>query len=642
MARYQIVPEAEEVFANSVYNKHGQYSGSQRENAGNSANSCNYTLYMGAPEWASHEQVEVANGMQHAAKFSIGNRGTGDSVPKQIDMVYDTNNRGGMGVVRQRLLYSKNDYEKTVKVTFRTWDGINADSVSDMKETEVTLNPGGTYLTITSMPGYEKGQYFKEIHYQIESIPAKTPSNQANMYGDHDVQVLTEDAFAANASGIVSTITVSDAQEPEAGQTAHTKAVGTTYGGLHGKHRIEGLNPYGSNTVTAGNTATIKATISVKGNGGDLMWGTFIDELYVISPYGAELTDWSFKNSSNTAFTPDISEISTEGMNLPEAYRDTARVYKVDFSKYTEEQDVYDYRMVGIVKPAAPATYSYRARNDITMTYRMKTEYDDPLGAVGNLVWGKAHYPHTTDDAGRELPDLSSVAFGGMIPVKDSQNYHLVPANAETWLKGGVSLNILGTEDLTTQTFAAPAGTDEYYQWTGNDDETVLNGNKGIDYRMKITNSTSNDVSTASFFIPVPKQDVTWNSKYQPGGAWNYNMYLLDKPEITQASSASYTVYYSTAQGGSDPADWGSDAWTPWPEGSLTTEQLRAITFVKLTANDFDMQKTDQVDLKFGVDEYDEEDVGKIDTWASSYTSRLSTAETNKGTIKSASILAPA
>ena len=129
--------------------------------------------------YTSDHQIDIGGpGFEHrqeytVGSFLIGNRGTGDSVPKHVTLEYDVHNTGYIGVTTQYLLRNLsvagvNDSVVT-NLQYKLWDS-KTNTVTDWMSYNGEIPQP---LVITDFTN-EEGVYLKGFQYDIDTVPALT------------------------------------------------------------------------------------------------------------------------------------------------------------------------------------------------------------------------------------------------------------------------------------------------------------------------------------------------------------------------------------------------------------------------------------------------------------------------------------
>lgn len=320
--------------------------------------------------------------------------------------------------------------------------------------------------------------------------------------------------------------------------------------------------------------------------------------IYVVSPYGSDMSlsvayrsllskeYWGvagkWDDYTNLAKQPDIYEVPAS--DALKAEYPQARVYKLDFSKFTSADDFYDMRTFGPsvawregakVVPYAinPCYWAYTGGSSIVMNYASDPEKDQPGFISAQLIW------YEFDTATKE--DL--VYGSGFADDKWDLN-----GNGSTTDKIGRpmgSMEIKAPADLVVKSSAkmATQPDSQYITYDGLS-KTLIGANSTVDYRLVASNPTKIDANGFITYWPVPKKGQDWGRAIQPNGAFQFDMFL--NGGLKSALPAGYTISYArNATPTSQALDWGSFEWTDEDNTSAWTQQdWDAVNFVRISS----------------------------------------------------------
>ena len=408
---YEIKGEYEEVYA--LVN----YQDARRITDGKVYDS---TLYMGAPGYEFNQE-------RSAGYFFFGNRGLKDSAKKQVTITYDagsTGSTGMIGVTQQRLPQSVAGDHTISDIWVKTWNSATGEISRPMSYT------GGSTLNLRDLGiRGNSGIYLKEITFQMDTIPARSlisdaASRDKNSYSNSEsylyrfnAKVLKGDKVKVISEQIENKIEIANVEPPAAHATGDKKnsgegqnseymtIVGRTFNGLQGKRLVLGntLDYDPNNQIKAGEEGQVKSKVHFHA------WtpqnAQLIDAIYLISPFGEDFTNIKMHYSRGGGFPiqnkeylknenepqPVITEHPASDFTLPKEYS-KAKVYKLDFTQITGDQEKYDARVVGgnVLSQASllntPLSTDSQY-NGSWISYDYKPKISDPYGTYSDLMW---------------------------------------------------------------------------------------------------------------------------------------------------------------------------------------------------------------------------------------------------------------
>ena len=581
---YLIRADYEEVFINVTFQNEKRYQSGYYSHT---------TLYMGAPGNEFNQERE-------GGSFLVGNRGTGDSVPKTITIEYDTKDSGCIGVTQQRLPALSTSKYQTSDHCYKTWDSRTGE-VSDW--ISFTLPSDGIVnLKDLGIPG-DSGVFIKALKFNITTIPRLSyllsgNAQDADEYkfickvlSPDTVTLLTKMEELEN-NRIKSTMTIADQQTAPSSGNGETSGTGETGGtgeaGGNGSTGGAGASPanapvvgrvfdglYGKSlmlgTTTAYNRVSIQAGTTKRFHMGlhfhawDTLNFQMIDTVYLVSPYGDKYSNIVVGNtrvqSPETAKKylkgecpqPVISEVPASE-EMKSTYPN-AKVYKLDFTNITDPQGIYNARMIGgntmstdsLNNTPLSANYQY---NHIWVEYDHNAAISDPTGDLGSIHWVKFHegkYP------------VAYSPKGGGYSITSKDIYNLTGNKNQTMGRFG-TVTITPTEGIEVTTAAKQkAEEEEWYRTYDGTPGSVLGVYSQVDYKLTVANRSSLPVNSVSVYWPVPKAGQDWGPDLTPSGPFNFSMSLENALEdVPEGYEVSYAKNVTPTE---SYEDWDSSTW---------------------------------------------------------------------------------
>lgn len=599
---FRMIPDEEEVFINAPYGS------STKQLQGTNGGDWIWTYGEGAAG-IGKEQEYILGGI------NLGNRKTKASVPKTITIDYDADNDHYYGVSQQNFNYNNKDYTNlyNLKVTLinPTTGEVQTPEISKELEQKIFQKNCVCRKDFSDSPDW----YLKEVKYSIQSIPARTKEDDVGRSMPFYGYVLRLPEKSVNLSDVRATV-------EDAAVDYNGDAVTPSHGSITGISQVKLYNGIISNVpyVYAGTAAmTIGSrdnTVSgwIRQYGYNYMgYATYIDALYFISPYGDELQDFRLSSTRNkVARTLDvpadmINELDRSTLNLPDGY-DKAKVYKIDLTQLTSEEDKQYFRLVGSkhVTTAESKTDPYGTGGDISFSYVTNIVYSDRSGAVGKdfggLVYIQPHYP----DNG-QMPNFALYSDSMR---DDTLN---LTGNTSNRVTSGYSWQINGTDSLTVATSGKMTTEDSsaYRTWDSKDQTSYIGSNNDINFRITIANTTTQSIRGISLYMPVPKKqdgagwngtansdaDFIQNDNYVTGeqGVFGFNMDLRGGGT---ADTSGYQFEYAIADNPSVKSeDWKNYKWYTADEITMMGAWAE-VNFIHI-ANDTPIEPTQQSHIDF-------------------------------------------
>lgn len=597
---FRMISDDEEVFINAPYASDGVLEGT---NGGDWI----WTYGEGAAG-IGKEQEYILGGI------NLGNRKTEKSVPKTVTIEYDALRKGYCGVSQQNFAYNNADktnfYGLQVTLINSKTGEKKKQNISQEKEQKIFRKNNVCRKDFTDDPDW----YLKEVKYSIQSIPARTQSddlgNRMKFYGF----VLNLPNKSEKLNDVK--ITVEDAAEDKDGNSLEN-----LHPAITGYSQIKLFNGVISN-VPYVQKATASLTIGSRDNkiSGTVrsygynysQYATYIDALYFISPYGDELSKFSLSSTRNKVTksldVPDamISELNSSALQLPKGY-EHAKIYKIDLTKLTSAEEKQYFRLVGNkhVTPAESETDPYGTGGEIWFSYVTSIDYSDPSGEVGNasdgLVYLQPHYPENG-----QMP-----SWGLYTDSMHADTLNLT-GNVKNRVTSGIHWQINGTDSLTVATSGkmTTEGENAYRTWNNEDQNSYIGSNNDINFRITLANTTPQSIRGISLYMPVPKKkdgngwngtqdsdaDFIQNDNFEQGsGEFGFNMDLVKGGE---ADTPGYHFAYAIVKNPSvKSSDWKNYTW-------YTADQISAnnawdqVNFIHIT-NDTPIEPTKQSHIDF-------------------------------------------
>ena len=634
---YEIKGEYEEVYA--LVN----YQDARRITDGKVYDS---TLYMGAPGYEFNQE-------RSAGYFFFGNRGLKDSAKKQVTITYDAGNTGMIGVTQQRLPQSVAGDHTISDIWVKTWNSATGEISGPMSYT------GGSTLNLKDLGiGGDSGIYLKEITFQMDTIPARSlisdaASRDKNSYSNSEsylyrfnAKVLKKDAVAVTSGRIENKIEIANVTQPaahapgdeknsgEGKNSEYMTIVGRTFNGLQGKRLVLGntLDYDPNNQVKAGEEGQVKSKVHFHA------WtpqnAQLIDAIYLISPFGEDFTNIKMHYSRGGGFPiqnkeylknenepqPVITEHPASDFTLPKEYS-KAKVYKLDFTQITGDQEKYDARVVGgnVLSQASllntPLSTDSQY-NGSWISYDYKPKISDPYGTYSDLMWVE-YYADTDKDVEYRREENHNVKLFDDI-------YELLGENPKKKLIGRMDpITILPTEELTVSSSAKKEQeVDSMYRtYVRGNPETVMKMRREANYKLRVQNFTSNPVTEFSVYFPIPKEGQDWGNTINPEGKFQYNNVLRRR---LRRVPEGFRVYYAkNVEPTAHYENWDDENWTEQDATKGWSESdWKAVNFVKMVWVGTDDHKAivNQDDYQavfdLGVDEgVAKEHMGRTNVW---------------------------
>ena len=638
---YEIKGEYEEVYA--LVN----YQDARRITDGKVYDS---TLYMGAPGYEFNQE-------RSAGYFFFGNRGLKDSAKKQVTITYDARNTGMIGVTQQRLPQNVAGDHTISDIKVKTWDPKTGVVSEWMPYT------GGRTLNLKDLGiGGDSGIYLKEIRFQMDTIPARSlisdeASRDKNSYSNSEsylyrfhAKVLKGDKVKVISEQIENKIEIANVEPPAAHATGDKKnsgegqnseymtIVGRTFNGLQGKRLVLGntLDYDLNNQIKAGEEGQVKSKVHFHA------WtpqnAQLIDAIYLISPFGEDFTNIKMHYSRGGGFLiqnkeylknenepqPVITEHPASDFTLPKEYS-KAKVYKLDFTQITGDQEKYDARVVGgnVLSQASllntPLSTDSQY-NGSWISYDYKPKISDPYGTYSDLMWVE-YNADTNKDTDypveyREYENHNVRLF--------EDKYKLLGKNPKgKWIGRMDPITILPTEELTVSSSAKKEQeVDSMYRtYVRGNPETVMKMRREANYKLRVQNFTSNPVTEFSVYFPIPKEGQDWGNTINPEGKFQYNNVLRRR---LRRVPEGFRVYYAkNVEPTAHYENWDDENWTEQDATKGWSESdWKAVNFVKMVWVGTDDHKAivNQDDYQavfdLGVDEgVAKEHMGRTNVW---------------------------
>ncbi|WP_028263526.1 LPXTG cell wall anchor domain-containing protein [Atopobium fossor] len=491
-----------------------------------------------------------------------------------------------------------------------------------------------------------EGMYLKRIEYKINTIPAKTEftawsisdnggerkeeTNDFAFFGNvltNDVRVKGQ--WGDDPSLFKTRIRIENtgAEEPNwhhrnqsewdfgdgkgtinlkyPGRSADHVTIGDTFTAFTGKSFIQG---HGQTTAYHDGTAYPLNYVI-----GDQIRNTYFNyfspvwngstagiqthkAMYYISPLGDDLSfqmvyrsvgakdfwrDNSVDENKVSPKQPDVYEVPVSDA-LKQKYPN-AKVYKLDFSKFTSDQDTFDTRAFGpsvywresaqaIPYAINSAYWAYTGEPNVLVSFNSDPEKDVP-GTYDQLMW----YEYDIDTP----EDL--VYGSGM-----TKDIYDLNGNGSTEDMIGTAFgiwNVKAPTDLIVRS-AAKMATQPDSQYITYDGlaKTLIGANSTVDYRLIANNPTQSDANGFTVYWPVPKKDENWGKAIQPNGAFQFDLFL--NGGIKSQLPAGYTVSYAkNATPTSQALDWDGFNWTNEADTANWSQQdWDAVNFVRISS----------------------------------------------------------
>lgn len=628
--RYEIVAPKEDVYVNTTMYSRGQdwplWEGYIADN----------NVYLGAPGF-EHTQERTLG------YFTVGNRGTGDSKPKTIIIDYDVNDTKIAGVTAQALPFisrAKADGTQPTQISdFKVtlWNSKTGETSEHTLE-----NPSQRFRVEDVLGAHVDGMYIKRIEYKINTIPARTKftcygneqySGGENLSSEDDGfaffgNVLTNDVrekgkWGDDPSLFKTRIRIENTGEEEPnwnhrnqdkwdfndgkgevnlkypGRSADHVTIGDTFTAFTGKSFIQGHGPVHAFHEGDPMTYVVGDQISNSAFGyfdptwddGSAQGQQTYRAIYYISPMGDDLSfQMQYHPVGSKSYWSDVDGVSAKQPDVYEvpasdALKETypnAKVYKLDFSKFTSPQDVYDMRTTGplvywresskCIPYSVNASYwAYTVETIVRVSFASDPSKDVP-GTYSQLMW----YEYDTDTSEELVYGADGFAqdkwdLNGNGSTEDLLGYPMGRWEVES----PTDLVVRSAAKMATQP-------DSRYITYDGVSETEIGANSTVDYRLVASNPTQSDAQGFKVYWPVPKKGQDWGKAIQPKGAFQFDMFLnggvkSDLPE-------GYKVYYAkNATPTGQALDWDGFDWTEEADtASWTQEDWDAVNFVRI------------------------------------------------------------
>lgn len=491
-----------------------------------------------------------------------------------------------------------------------------------------------------------EGMYIKHIEYKIDTIPSKTAltawdrglAGEETEFEDSSLyffgNVLTNDVREKGRWGddpslfkTVIRIENTGAEEPDwayrnqykwdfgdgrgevvfqyPSRSADHVTIGHTFTAFTGKSFIQGHGP--TTAFHDGTAYPLNFVVgdTVRDKGFDYFTPTWdgsargietFKVIYYISPLGDDLSfnmtyrsvgskdAWLQKSADPNNMSlkqPDVSEVPAS--DALKAVYPKAKVYKLDFSKLTSDQDIYDTRAYGpsvYWKESAEAIpyainagyWAYTADCALHVSFASDPSKDMP-GEYTELMW----FEYDTDT------DEDLVYGSGMAKDKWDLNGN---GSTEDMLGRPMGRWVVNAPtDLVVRSAAKMATQpDTSYVTYDGMSKTLIGANSTVDYRLVANNPTPSDANGLMIYWPVPKKDQNWGKALQPNGAFQFDLFL--NGGIQSELPEGYTVSYArNVKPTSQALDWDSFAWIEESDtASWTQEDWDAVNFVRISS----------------------------------------------------------
>lgn len=680
--RYEIVAPQEDVYVNTtMYGKGKDWPLWEGYIADNE-------VYLGAPGFEHIQERTLGY-------FTVGNRGTADSRNKTIIIDYDVNNTKIAGVTAQTLpLISRQKADGTqptqmsdFKVTL--WNS----KTGELSSYSLDASKVKQRFRVEDVLGkHVEGMYLKHIEYKIDTIPAKTQftawANHTYTGGEstdetvsfaffgnvltHDVRV--KGPWGDDPSLFKTRIRIENtgAEEPNwhhrnqdkwdfndgkgevllkySGRSADHVTIGDTFTAFTGKSFIQGHGPVwsyhdGHIDFIVGDQLRDKRFDYFTPTWDGRAQGAQVHKaIYYISPLGDDLSFqmryrsvgakdiWKQDGMSteNTSLKqPDVSVVPTSDA-LKQVYP-KAKVYKLDFSKLTSDQDVYDTRTFGpsvywresaqAVPYAVNSSYwAYTGAPILSVSFNSDPEKDVP-GTYDQLMW----YEYNTDTK-------EELVYGdGM--TKDIWDLNGNGSTEDMIGKPLGSWTIKSPTDLIVKSAAKMATQpDSLYVTYDGLAKTLIGANSTVDYRLIASNPTQMNAKGVTIYWPVPKKGQDWGKAIQPNGAFQFDTFL--NGGLKSKLPEGYTVSYAkNATPTSQALDWSGFTWTKESDtASWKQADWDAVNFVRISSPEdqvFTAGTREEFKFNLTLRDISQEDLEKklIDVYTPTYLRDLDTGK---------------
>lgn len=556
-------------------------------------------VYMGAPGFEYTQESPLGY-------FKVGNRGLKNSVAKTIKLSYDTKNSGKIGVTSQ--LLPGNWFENTdddfrnseiKKIQYKLWTPGKPDSITEWKTYDGSIDNGirnidntyykysryGYVLTIDNVK-HDEGQYFKEIKYDIDTIPKSSMlgtkgvlSNEDEGYYIYDSKyidirnfyffgnVLTNGEVASNGD-ISSEITVEDKEE------SNKSATGYIYTALTGKSlmpRIKGGTRQRTHNVLIGKINKLNAYIN--GSGGSDNAG-IVNKAWLVSPNGTEIKNLRvisspfrgkiFDEKANDVIdiTKDLKIREVKDRSILDKLRgrpnyENSRIWEIDFTGIDEKDPkFFSHRVLGPMYqtvnrsksniPSSYAGYDFSV-GVITFSYEQETLPTEPINIETDpLLWVEMNTTPSENyvkdkTINLSYPDIHKIGEYPSYFIGYTEDiYGLLKGNGNT-LYANSTYTTYPSESIVLDNGLKEEHMDTYkvYDTEHQDDATILGlgfdldteaikSNIKVNYKVAMQNFTGSSVEGLDVYFPIPKKDQNWGSYINPRSeGFSFDMNLL-------------------------------------------------------------------------------------------------------------------
>ena len=530
----------------------------------------------------------------------ITNRGSQNSSPKTVKMVFDTEAYGVMGV---RLSCQPGGTISTVHI--KTKSGI---------EKDVTLNKTcNTYgwageFTYANF-GTERTDYLAELTYNIGVVPAATQLKKA-MNDDATWSLAWVGARFTDEQNGVATVEVYDTDNPA--NTTGVSKVTTKFS----PYASFDLSTMPTKVVEAGNSIDFKLNITP--------WATSLvyqaSTLHPIIYIRQELRDkdGNFLPISNLKVKNGSSrgnEDITDKFGQVYSYdTDTARVYVIDGRNVP---DASANISTNFVTSAGNISYTY-----LEVSYSVETTQTTPdqTHLLRDMVWVQA-------------PGVNALA---------THQYSNDPYNLKNGLVGAMVHNngtnyyqVRGSQSITVDNLAKHGNSSTWSKWSdganpiaiGTSDVSSLNMN------MQVVNNSGVEVpGPTMIYMPVPKVGENWGGLNYNGEDFEFSTALTGP--LNNPDENVFEIYYGR---GITPSDDGSELESYANQftnetSSWTAADWKDVNCVKIVARNIpitDAANLNGYDFGYSVRVVDIDGIsdGATDTWRPIYYQKLTNSD---------------
>lgn len=538
-----------------------------------------------------------------------------------------------------------------------------------------------------------EGMYLKHIEYKIDTIPAKTKfiawdndSQDGSEKGSETAafiffgNVLTNDVRIkgqwGNDPSLFKTrirIENTGAEEPNwhhrnqdkwdfndgkgevllkyPGRSADHVTIGDTFTAFTGKSFIQGHGPVWS--WHSGNPLNFIVGDQLRDSRFDYftpVWDSAkqgaetYKAIYYISPLGDDLSFqmryrsvyakdvWKQQGASsdNTSLKqPDVSVVPTSDA-LKQVYPQ-AKVYKLDFSKLTSDQDIYDTRTFGpsvywresaqaVPYAVNSAYWAYTGNPILCVSFNSDPEKDVP-GTYKELMW--VEYDTDTKE---ELAYGEGMTKDVWDLNGDGSTEDMIGKPVGKWvIKAPTDLVVKSAAKMATQP-------DSLYVTYDGLAKTLIGANSTVDYRLIASNPTQMNAKGVTIYWPVPKKGQDWGKAIQPNGAFQFDTFL--NGGLKSKLPEGYTVSYAkNATPTSQALDWSGFTWTKESDtASWKQADWDAVNFVRISSPEdqvFTAGTREEFKFNLTLRDISQEDLEKklIDVYTPTYLRDLDTGK---------------